>query len=287
MKFYLAVVLVTLLIGRVCWSQGQSFTQSAPISISGDGVAGEEGEDEATMKAREELARSKVKEGPTQDSEGSESSEEKTENEQKQEQQEQEVASRPEKKSESKTDKEQSRFAWMESLSFHDRASFIEFSFGALFSSWSDVSSELEDDSWLTGFTWGRFFHPTLSASIGIEFIHPQEQQYVVEEVRVFQLAGALKHHHKISTDLSVVSGGAITIADWNVRKKLSTANSQDVYQNFGSGSAVGLRPEASLRWHVSDSSALDLKGSWTQYFGTPQSDFGGLGVSLQLQVEL
>lgn len=288
MKLYSLILFMVLFSGNLTWAQEQGFTQSAPISISGDGMAGEKGEDEATMKAREELARSKVKKVEGEESREKPGPAEKQDEKQEQKEQEKQVAaseSEPENKSKPKT--AEVRPSWTEDLSFQERPSFIEFSFGTLFSSWSEVSSELEDDSLVTGFTWGRFFHPKLSSSVGIEFVHPQEQQYVVEEVRVFQLAGTLKHHHGLTKDFSVVSGGSLLIADWNVRKKLSTANSQDVYQNYGSGSGVGLRPEASLRWHVSDSSALDLKSSWTQYFGSPQRDFGGLGLSLQLHIQL
>jgi|GEM_PF-5153786 hypothetical protein len=284
MKFHLLILFICLFSCRFAWAQVKSFTQSAPISISGDGLAGKKGEDEVTMRAREELSRSRVKKA--EESKEDEAKPDQVIEKHVTEQKEEQIKPEPKHEPEAKP-KPESRSAWTQNLSFEKRPSFIEFSWGSLFSSWSDVSSELKDNSWLTGFTWGRFFHPKLSSSIGIEFVHPQEQQYVAEEVRLFQISGTLKHHHKVSKDFSVVSGGSLLIADWNVRKKVSTANSQEVYQSYGSGSGVGLRPEASLRWHLSNSSHLDLKSSWTQYFGSPQSDFGGLGLALQLHVQL
>lgn len=240
MKFFFLIFSFALLLTGQSRAQVKSFTQSAPISIAGDGMAGKKEDDEATMKAREELARSQVKKEKAQNS----------------------------------------RFVTQE------LPRFMEFSFGPVLSSWSQLSSELEDDSWATGLAWGQFFQPQLSASLGIEFIHPQEQQFVAEEVRVFQLSGTLKHHHAVSKNFSLVSGGSVLMADWNVRKKLSTTNSKDIYQTYDSGSGIALRPEASLRWHLSDSSGLDLKSSWTQFFGDPQNEFGGFGLSLQLHVQ-
>lgn len=276
MKFHLlAVCLGFSLCLPLTWAQTQGFTQSTPIAISGDGLAGEKGEDEATMQAREELKRSRIQKVKSLD-----------EREEEKEVRDQQPQAPKQKTKPHEIRQTSTSWDWTRNVGFEEHPSFIEFSWGTMLSSWSEVDSELEDDSWVTGFHWGRFFHSKLSSSIGIEFVHPQEQQFVAEEVRLFQLSATLKHHSRSSQNFSIVSGTSLLIADWNVRKKVSTLNSQEVYQSFGSGSGVGIRPEFSLRWFMSESTQLDLKASWTQYLGTPENDFGGAGLSFQLHIQ-
>lgn len=263
------------------YAERTSYTQSAPISISADGMAGEMGEDEATMKAREELSRSRIKKVKTDEEVEKEVEVEVVEIEEEKEvvkKIDEETRDQPQAKNEVSTS-----LNW----SFKNQPTFFQLKLAHVNSSWSELSQRLEDGSWQTGFSIGRFFSSNLSASLGLEFFHAKDADWVAEKTRLSQLRVEVEHHRRLNSHFSFVSGLGLLLADWNVRQRISTKNQQDLYQRYDDGAGVGSAVSTGLRFHLSEAWRVDTQMSWTQYFGRPQKDFGGLEFGLRLNIEL
>lgn len=153
-------------------------------------------------------------------------------------------------------------------------------------SSWSEIDAALEDSSKMTSLSLVQMLHERVSVAVGLDFIHPKEEKMTPEEIRVFQFH--LRPEVVWNADkVKFYSGLGFGIADYNVRKKISSDGARDIYETYGSGTSFSLTPLSGIRFDVSQDTALDLNAFYALYLGPETSDFGGPGIGVRLQFKL
>ncbi len=277
MKFF---VLALLSLSLNSFAQ-TSYTQSAPISISADGLAGEVGEDEETMRARSELAASKVK---ATDEKKERKAEEKKEKEIKVEKLPEEtklVETEPESTPKTKKSKIDWAFDWKE------RQRTLFFKFGLLNSNWNKVSSELEKGSTVLGLGLNQSLSNSFSLGVSLDFHHFKEGSLVPEEIRILGLRIEPQFLHVLNANFSLIGAFALTLADSNIRKKIQASNTTETYKVFSSGTVFSFSPGVGIRGHFSQHVYFDLISEYQYFVGKPQKYYGGLGGSVRLHLSI
>lgn len=269
--FLLVIVLPALVMG-----QTQS-VQSTPIAISGDGLAGEAGEDEEVMRARSELSQSRIRPGENEEEtprvgelvpplrgviEGKEGKEGKEVN---------------------KPQARERAEPWKIEL----KERYLLARFGLVASSWSSLSTELDNGSTVLGFGVYQVFSDRVGASIALEFSHPMKGSIVPEENRFLNFKIEGDYVYPISTKLKAVGSMALSLTDYNIRRKIQTTESTETYRRFGDGFAFGLVPGLGLRANVSQNVFIDGKVIYPFYFSSPQKYYNGVGGQFTLHFSL
>ena len=246
-----------------------SYTQSAPISISADGLAGEAGEDEETMRARSELAASKVK---TTDGE---------KEAQKVEETEKAIEETPSVLPQTKRPDIDWSFDWKK------RQRTLFFKLGLLNSSWNKVSSELEKGSTVLGLGLNQSLSDNFSMGVSLDFHHFRKGSLVPEEIRILGLRFEPQFLHRLNTNFSMIGNFALTLGDSNIRKKIQASSTTETYKVFSSGTVFAFSPGVGVRGHLSRDVYFDFISEYQYFVGNPQKYYGGLGGSIRLHMSL
>lgn len=275
----LSLVLVLLMIPALGAQEADSFIQSAPIAVSAEGEHGEMGEDEATMRARAELSASKLKPSAADTQAEAEPVPETVK---------EEVVEQPAQEEAIKEQPAPSK--WRPSfpkLTTQDQPRSLQIGYSYLDSSWSKVGPSLKDGSTMISLSLVQHLGERASLSLGLDFLHPKEEKMTPEEVRVFQFHLRPEIVFFKRSKMQLFTSLAFGVSDYNLRKKIASTGTQDIYETFGSGTAVYLAPGAGLRMNLSKDTGIDLNIFYAQYFGSKAQDFGGLGAGLRLQFKL
>lgn len=275
MKFYL-FILTSLSINAFAQT---SYTQSAPISISADGLAGEAGEDEETMRARSELAASKVK--TTDD----EKEAQKVVDKEKEIIPEKVTEENPPVLPQTKPIVRRPQIDW--NFDWKKRQRTLFFKFGLLNSSWNKVSPELEKGSTVLGLGLNQSLSDNFSLGASLDFHHFRKGSLVPEEIRILGFRVEPQFLYPLNTNFSLIGNFALTLGDSNIRKKIQASSTTETYKVFSSGTVFAFSPGFGVRGHFSRDVYFDFISEYQYFLGTPKKYYGGLGGSIRLHMSL
>lgn len=273
------------------WTQ-TSYTQSAPISISADGLAGEVGEDEETMRARSELAASKIK--ATEEEKKAQREEPKPELAEEIKEEIKEIKEVKEEPAEEKVVaasvppgqvKKAHKIDW--NFDWKERQRTIFFKFGFLNSSWDKVSPELKNGSTILGVGLNQSLSDSFSLGISLDFHHFQEGSLVPEEIRILGLRFEPQFLYPLNKNISLLGSFGLMLADSNIRKKIQSNNTTETYRVFSNGTVFALSPGVGMRTHFSPDVYFDLLGEYQFFVGKPEKYYGGLAGSARLHLRI
>jgi opacity protein-like surface antigen len=258
--------LLFLFISMSALSQTQS-VQSTPIAVGADGLAGETGEDEETMKARAELRASKIQKTDLDQSED-------------------EAKAGPElgmPPDGFKPKKKSTPRDWQ--MRFGRRYLLVKS--GLIASQWKKVSPMLKNGSSVLGFGVYQKMGDQMGASASLDFTHGLGGSLVPEETRMFALHLKGDLTHPINQKLQALGSLGLQIADYQLRKKIGATTTTETYQNFGTGTAFGLQASVGMRALFSKDVFVDFSAGYLQFFSSPQKNFGGPLATLSMQLRL
>jgi opacity protein-like surface antigen len=271
------LVLIGVLFCFPGFAQTQS-VQSAPISVSADGLAGEAGEDEDTMRARAELAQSRLK------SSDDEAPAQYVEPEASAEQAESSVPTKAKAKSKDKRAKKRTTREPMR-LALGERYMLVRG--GYLASSWKKIDSELSGGTRLFGLGFYQRLHSKIGYSGALEFAYPTQGSLVPEEVRMTGVRFEADYAHGLSEHVFALGSFGVNFTDYNIRKKIESSDTRETYQLFGDGQALGVDPGLGFRTFFTKDVFVDLKFNYRLYFSSPARNFGGPELLLSLLFKL
>jgi opacity protein-like surface antigen len=259
------------------FSQTQS-VQSTPIAVNADGLAGEAGEDEATMQARAELRASKIQKGEadqeTQVDPGPELGDTSPLPPDG------ELLAEPKVEPPSKPKPVVPIQKVLSQRYLHLKSALVA-------SQWKKVSPLLRNGSSVFGFGVYQQIRDNMGASLSLDFTHGFGGSLVPEETRMFALNFKGDWSHPLTPKVHALASGGLVIADYQLRKKIGANQNTETYQRFGTGTALGLHGGMGLRTIFSKDVFVDFGLGYLQYFSSPQKNFGGPQATLSLQFRL
>ena len=166
---------------------------------------------------------------------------------------------------------------------FLKRKRSFQISYGVMFSKWSKVDSNLKDDSRTLGLSILQALSPNVELNLGLDFIHAEEDDYVPENIRMFQFHATTSYLYKMIERMKLNLGLGILASDYNIRSLSSVSGNVVSYNQYANGTAFGLSPEVGFRYQFQKKVHVDLMGSYAHYFGTAEKNFGGLGLHAKI----
>lgn len=166
---------------------------------------------------------------------------------------------------------------------FLKRKRSFQISYGVLFSKWSKVNSNLKDDSRTLGLSILQALSPNVELSLGLDFIHAEQDDYVPENIRMFQFHVTTRYLYTLLERMKVSFGLGILASDYNIRSLNSVSANLVSYNQYANGTAFGLSPELGFRYQLQKKVHFDLAASYAHYFGTDQKNFGGPGLHAKM----
>lgn len=254
------VLVLSFIISFNSFTQTQS-VQSTPIAVGADGLAGEAGEDEATMKARAELRSSKIQ-GTTTDSS---------------------IEAAVMKETPVVSEPVVAKNKWQVQMGKR----YFLLKSGLIAAQWKKISPAFKNGSSVLGFGIYQKLHDQLGMSASLDFTHGFGGALVPEETRMFALHLKADATHPINSKFQALGSFGFQIADYQLRKKIGATSTSETYQTFGTGTAFGLQAGLGMRAIFSKDVFVDFSAGYLQFFSSPQKNFGGPLATLTMQLRL